>query len=153
MGASTVVTQVILFIAVLGIASSMIVAIKHYTDETEAVFNEKSDKHNQMLQTSINIDVIRYNNATNLTYIYVKNIGSTSMDTDKIDVYIDGTRMPKDGNLSVGVVSDTEITNTGKWDPKELLLIVANKSLDKDISHDVIVVTPYSIQDTDTFSI
>ncbi len=153
MGTSLVVTHVILFIAVLGIATGLLVAIKNYADETEAVFNEKADKHNQMIATSINIDVVRYSNVTNTTFVYVRNTGSTVMDPARVDLYIDGIYISRNSNRSVEILTDTEVANTGKWDPREMLLIKANMTLDPSVTHEVTVVTPYSIQDKEGFSV
>ena len=43
MGSSTVVTHLILFIAVLGIATGLIITVKNYIDQTEGTFKEKSN--------------------------------------------------------------------------------------------------------------
>ncbi len=154
MGASTIIAQIILFIAVLGIASGLIVVIKNYSDQTEGVFKDKSNEYDQIIKTSIKIAVISYNNDTDTTWIYVSNTGQTSMKPSQVDVYIDGIRFPRnDTNRSIGVLSDTDIVNKGLWDPKEQLLIKAYRHLDDTKSHEVIVNTPYSVRDSDTFSI
>jgi len=154
MGSSTVITHVILFIAVLGIASGLLIAIKNYADETEGTFKQKSDEYNKIIKTSIKIEVISYNNASNTTWIYVRNTGQTVMKPSQIDVYIDGLRFPRnDSNRTIEISSDTELENYGFWDPKEQILIKAFSYLDDTVSHEVIVTTPYSVRDSDTFSI
>jgi len=152
--ASTAITHVILFIAVLGIASGLLVAIKNYSDKTEGTFKEKSDDYNKIIKTNIKIEVIHYNNVSNVTSIYVRNTGKTNMYTKDMDVYIDGLRAPRnDTNRTIEILTDTEVTNPGVWDPKEQILIKVNRTLNKDIGHEVIVTTPYTVRDSDSFSI
>ena len=154
MGSSTVMTHVILFIAVLSITSGLLVAIKNYADETEGTFSIKSEEYNKVIRTDINIELVYHNNETNITYVYVRNTGQTNMKIDQIDIYIDGLRFPRnDSNRTIGVEPDTEIINTGAWDPKEQLLIKADRYLDNTVSHEVVVATPYSVRDTESFSI
>ena len=52
MGTSTVITHVILFIAVLSIASGLLIVIKNYADETEGTFKQKSDEYNKIIKTT-----------------------------------------------------------------------------------------------------
>jgi archaellum component FlaG (FlaF/FlaG flagellin family) len=152
--ASDVITQAIMFIAVLGIAAGLIVAFKNYTDETEAVFVEKGDKYNQVLQTDIAIDSFHYNNATDTLYLYVRNTGKTVMKTGDIDVYIDGVRLPRQAaNRTIEVTEDTDTINPGIWDPKEILLIRAYIELNSSLSHTAMVMSPYEVRATETFSI
>lgn len=154
MGSSTVMTHVILFIAVLGIASGLLITIKNYADQTEGTFKQKSDDYNQIVKTSIKIEVISYNNNSNTTWIYIRNTGQTEMKPAQIDIYIDGVRFPRDnGNRTIEILSDTDLVNIGIWNPKEQLLIKAFKYLNNTITHEVIVTTPYSVSDSETFSI
>jgi len=152
--ASTVVTHVIIFIAVLSIASGLMVAIKNYADKTEGSFKQKSDEYSKIIKTHITIDVIHYENSTNTTWIYIRNTGQTDMKPSQIDVYIDGARFPRNvGNRTIEVSADTDAVDTGIWNPKEQLLIKAFRFMNNTISHEVIITTPYSVRDSDTFSI
>jgi len=154
MGASVVMTHVILFIAVLSITSGLLLVIKNYADETEGTFNQKADEYQNIIRTNIKIEVIHYNNETNTTWLYIRNIGQTTLDPDAIDVYIDGVRFPRDiGNRTIEVSADTEQRNIGLWDPKEQVLIKAARTLNDTMSHEAIITTPYGVRDTETFSI
>jgi archaellum component FlaF (FlaF/FlaG flagellin family) len=154
MGSSTVITHIILFIAVLSIASGLLVVIKNYADQTEGTFVTKSDEYNKQIKTNIHIEVVHFDNNTNTTWIYVRNTGQTVMDPVQVDVYIDGFRFPRnDSNRTISVSSDTELTNAGLWDPREQILIKAFRSLDSAISHEVVVTTPYSVRDQEGFSV
>ena len=154
MGMSTVITQVILFIAVLGIVSGLLVSIKNYTDKTEGAFSTKSNEYNQIIRTNIKIEVVQHNNFTNTTWVYVRNTGQTNMKPEQIDVYIDGVRFPRNNsNRTIEVLWDTEIEDVGIWNPKEELLIKAFMWLNENITHDVIITTPYEVRDSESFSI
>lgn len=152
--ASDVITQAIMFIAVLSIAAGLLVAFKNYSDETESVFIEKGDKYNQIMQTDIMIDSLHYNNATSTLSIYVRNTGKTVMKTGEVDVYIDNIRLPRlASNRTMEVTADTDNVNIGLWDPKEILLIRAYVTLNNTVSHTAMVMSPYEIRDTEIFSI
>jgi archaellum component FlaF (FlaF/FlaG flagellin family) len=154
MGSSTVITHVILFIAVLSIASGLLIAIKNYADEAEGTFNEKSNEYQNQIKTNLDIDVVDYNNVTNTTTIYVRNTGRTILKPSTMDVYIDGIRIPRNAsNRTIGVTSDTDSVNSGNWDPKEILQICVFMYLNSSITHEVIVSTPYAVRETETFSI
>jgi archaellum component FlaF (FlaF/FlaG flagellin family) len=150
--ASTVVSHVIIFIAVLTIASGLMVAMKNFADETEGAFTSKSDKYNEYMMTSIEIDVVHYDNTTNVTHIYARNTGRTSLDIDQIDVYIDGMRIARNAS-NRSIVPDTEVVSTGIWDPRELLHIEAESDLDDTIEHEAIIITGNSYRESETFSI
>jgi archaellum component FlaF (FlaF/FlaG flagellin family) len=154
MGSSTVVTHLILFIAVLGIATGLIITVKNYIDQTEGTFKEKSNDNDLIIKTNIKIEVISYNNNTNTTWIYVRNTGQSAMKPAQIDMYIDGIRLYRDNtNRTIELLLDTDLINVGIWDPKEQLLIKAFKFLNNTITHEVIIATPYSVSDSETFSI
>jgi archaellum component FlaF (FlaF/FlaG flagellin family) len=154
MGISTVVTHVILFIAVLSIASGLLVVIKNYADQTEGTFITKANEYDKVIRTSIKIDVLSYNNVTKATTIYIRNTGQSDMQPSQIDVYIDGVRFPRnDLNRTILVTPDTDINDAGIWNPKEELEIEAFQELSPGITHNIIVTTPYNVRDTETISI
>lgn len=144
MGASTIVTHMILFIAVLGIASGLLVGLKNFSDNAQSSFNQKSDEFNKQIRTSFEIEVVSYDNNTETTSVYVRNTGETTLKPGTIDIYIDGTRFPRNTtNRTIKVLEDTEQVNPGLWDEAEKLLIKANKKLEDDMTHEVIVTSPY----------
>jgi archaellum component FlaF (FlaF/FlaG flagellin family) len=154
MGSSTVVTQMILFIAVLSIATGLVITVKNYADQSESTFKQKSNDNDLVIKTNIKIEVISYNNNTNTTWVYVRNTGQTQMRPEQIDIYIDGERLYRDEtNRTIELLSDTDNVNVGIWDQKEQLLIKAFKFLNNTITHEVIITTPYSVRDSETFSI
>ena len=150
--ASTVVTHVIMFIAVISIATGLLVAIKNYADQSEGAFAQKSKEYNQVIKTSIKIDLVHHDSGTNTTWVYVRNTGQTSMYPDDIEIYLDGARIAR-GNRTVELVEDAELVSPEVWDPKELLLIKVVKYLNSAAAHEAVVTTPYQVRDTESFSI
>lgn len=155
MGMSTIATQTILFIAVIGIAAGLVVGIKNFADKSESTFNVKRDDFANQIGTDISIEVIHYDNTTNNTVLYVKNTGQTKLRPEQVDVYIDGIRIPRNiTNRTIGVLADTEIIDPGVWNPKEELKITVLKMwLNENITHNAIVNTPYETRDSETFSV
>ena len=70
-----------------------------------------------------------------------------------MDVYIGGERIDRTtSDRTIEVLSDTEVTNTGLWDPKEELKIVVNKTLVENQTYEVIVTSQYGGKHNDEFS-
>lgn len=154
MGASTAVTQMIMFIAALGIATGLLMGIKAFSDTAEGSFKTQSDDFNNQITTAIKIELISHDDVDDITSIYVVNRGQTNMKLNSLDVYIDGIRLPRNtDNRTIEMISDTETVNTGIWDPKEKILIKANMTLNPLISHEATVTGPYGAIDKDSFSI
>ena len=153
MGSSTVASHAIMFIAVMTMATSLVVVFKGYVDTTSSAIITQQKFMADQLKTDISISHINYDNTTNKTYVYLKNTGKTKLDIDYVDIYIDSERIPRNGlNRSIQVLADTEITNTGTWDPKEDIEIIVNKTIDVNETHTVIITSSYEGKDTDTFS-
>jgi archaellum component FlaG (FlaF/FlaG flagellin family) len=154
MGMSTLSTHLIIFIAVLSI-STFVVAMFH--DQMESTTNSIKVQQNwlsQQLKTDITISVINYVNKTeNQTTIYLENTGATILDLDYIDIYIGGERiLRQNDSRTIEILSDTEITNIGLWDPKEKIVIVVNKILEENKTYSLIVTSQYNGKALDEFS-
>lgn len=154
MGASTAVTQMIMFIAALGIATGLLMGIKAFSDTAEGSFKTQSDGFNNQIKTSIKIELISHDDTEDITSIYAVNRGQTSIKLDDIDVYINGIRFPRStDNRTIEVIADTETINTGIWDYKEKILIKANMTLNPSISHEATIIGPHGARDDESFSI
>ncbi len=154
--ASTVVTHLIIFIAVISIATGLIIGFKNFSDQSQSAFKSKVEELNNHIKTSIKIEVISYDNESNETRIYVRNIGDTKLRPEYVDVYIDGFRFSRNesekNSRTVEILNDTNTIDTDLWNPKEELYIVAKKRLNSGETHEVIVTTQYEGSDQDSFS-
>ena len=154
--ASTIITHLIIFIAVISIATGVIIGFKNFADQSQSSLTSRTKELNNHIKTAIKIELISYDNTTNETKVYVRNIGSTTLDPSYVDIYIDGFRFSRNQsqayNRGVEVLPDTDITDPGLWNPKEQLYIIARKHLSIHKTHEVTVTTQYEGSDTDTFS-
>ena len=154
MGFSGVVSQLIMFIAVLFVATGLVIVFKGFMDSTTSSIVIQQNRVSDQLETDITIEVIDYDNTTATTTVYAKNTGKTKLKIDLVDIYIDEERFPRnDSNRTITVLSDTEIINLGIWDPKEVIKIQAFRNLTTDKSYDVTILTQNGIKDSDEFSI
>ena len=152
MGFSTLVTNVIMFIAVISLTTAFVAIFKNYVDESTNSINIQSEVISNNLKTDINIITASYSNATEKTTVHVQNTGKTKLDLDYVDVYIDDKFIPRDSsNRTIKVLKSTEIENPGIWDPKEVVEIVVNMNLSRG-EHKIAVATEYGVKDTTTFS-
>ena len=150
------VTHLIIFIAVISIATGLIIGFKNFADQSQSSLSSKTDELNNHIKTSIKIELVAYDNTTNETKIYVRNTGSTKLNPDEVDVYIDGFRFSRNqsqaNNRTVEILPDTNTVDYTLWNPKEQLYIIARKHLNTGETHTVVVTTQYESSDTDTFS-
>jgi archaellum component FlaF (FlaF/FlaG flagellin family) len=153
MGMSTVASSLIMFIGVLVVSTAMISVFNGYVEKTSDAIIEQQDMITNQLRTSIEIEVISYNNDTNITTAYIENTGSTILKIENIDLFTDGTRIPRDtSNRTIEVLSDTDTVNVGKWDPKESIKVQINKSLEENKTYKFIITTDYNGLDMEEFS-
>jgi archaellum component FlaG (FlaF/FlaG flagellin family) len=154
MGADTIATHLILFIAVIAIATGLLIGIKSFTDNAEVSIKEKGNALNKQIATSFAIEVINYDNIKNETIIYSRNTGTTNMKIEEIDVYLNGIRIPRNiSNRTITIIEDTERFNTlDIWDSNEILMIIINKKLEQNSIHELIITTPYNVRISETFS-
>ena len=153
MGISNVTSHLIMFIAVLVVSTVVVSVFNNYVDSTTSAITVQQDWLTNQLKTSINIEVVNYNNNTNKTTIYLENTGATTLDIDYTDVYLGGERIPRNNtNRTIEVINDSEIRNIGKWDPKEEVKIIVNKSLEENKTYKLIVTSQYNGMDTEEFS-
>jgi len=150
--AGTAVTHLIIFIAALGIATGLIIALNNYANETQGAVGTQTDRYNDFILTSISIDVVSYDNETNITHVYVRNTGEKKLKPALVDVYMDGVRI-SDSMSNRSIVPDTEMLETGIWNTKEVLHIEVKQFLNSTKEHEVRVITDNSFQDSETFSV
>ena len=144
----------IMFIAVISISTLVVAVFSEQIDSTTSSISTQQNWLSNQLKTDITIEVINFvNGSENQTTVYLENTGSTILDIGYIDVYVGGKRIPRnDSNRSIRVLSDTEIKNTGEWDPKEQVEIVFNTTLKENSTYTLLVTGQYGARDTEDFS-
>lgn len=145
MGFGSIVANLMMFIAVLMLATSTIFVLNVYIQETQSSLTEQKNNLISELRTDIKINSISYDNVT--LSIYVTNTGSIDLDMDRIDLFIEGDRKSR-SFTDKSIEEDTLITGQGSWSPREMLKISYN---DTDLAGNVNVkvTTPVGISDED----
>ena len=150
-GAENVIASLILFIAVMALATTTTIVFKNYLDRSGAAVNEQQQRSTDIMQTSFNIAIATYTDE--ITTIYVKNTGSTRFNPEDIDIYIDGIRIPRNsGNRTIQVTDDTDNINPGIWDPQEELEIQVFKEYTTSQTRSLLISTPNGVTAKTEFS-
>ncbi|MCA9496072.1 MAG: hypothetical protein KC589_03955 [Nanoarchaeota archaeon] len=140
-------SSLILFIAVIIVTTAVIILFKNFVSETQGSFAVQSDVVNNKLKTIISVSNVYYNSSSNLTYVYVKNLGETKLRPLNFDLFIDeafqsGFSVKYASNLS----KDLTLLN-----PQETCVLIQDRYLTPG-SHELLVVTEYSSSAEDSFN-
>ena len=155
MGFGNVASALILIIASMSIATGVVVSLKdHFDSATSSVALVQAEATKE-IKTSVNIDIVKFDNITNTTNVFVKNSGNQKLDIDKVDVYMDKMYIPRNGtNRTIGILADTSVIDDSIWDPKEVIYIyVYNFSLSTSQVHEIKVTTQYDGNDIYEFTV
>lgn len=151
-GAENVIASLILFIAVMALATTTTIVFKNYLDKSASAVSAQQQQSVDVMRTDFSITLATYNGAGS-TFIYVKNTGSTRFDEGDIDVYIDGQRIPRNiANRTINVTPDTDLTNQDIWDPNEELEIVVFRTFPTSETRTVLIAAPNGVTDEEEFS-
>ncbi|MCA9459799.1 MAG: hypothetical protein KC550_04595, partial [Nanoarchaeota archaeon] len=107
----------------------------------------QSDVVNNKLKTIISISNVYYNSSSNISYIYIKNLGETKLRPQNFDLFIDEA-FYTDFNVSYASNLSQSLT---LLNPQETAVIIKNIDLVPG-SHDVLVVSEYSSSAEDSFN-
>jgi len=152
MGFGTLVTNIIMFIAIITLTTTFIGVFKMYADESTSSMQIQSKVISNNLKTDITIQSTDFDNETDTITTNILNSGKTKLDIDYVDVYVDGGFVPRNtSNRTIEVIPSTEIEDPGIWNPKEILEIKIFRNVSKG-SHTLKLATEYGVTDTDTFS-
>jgi len=153
MGFGSIASQIIMFIAIIILSTSLVFMYRSVIEDAANSMNEQSKQLSNKLKTDIEIVSVSYNNVTEVITAYVKNVGKTKLDVDMVDVFVDHERIYRNTqNRTITVLSDTEIQNPGIWDPNEDVEIKVFKTLNTNVTHTFQITTQYAVSDADIFS-
>ena len=150
-GESTIIANLILFIAVMGMAGATVVVFKNMMEQGTTAAVEEKDRSVGVMRTDFTIPSATYSAGT--VTAYVKNTGRQAFDPEDIDVYLDGIRIPRDpSNRTVSVTSDSDTYNSGIWDEGEDLEFAITYTYATSTSHTISVYTPNGVKAESIFS-
>ncbi len=142
-----VVSTLIMFIAIVGVSTGMVIAFQNYIMDTQSAMKVQNDASVNKLKAIISITNIYYNSSTNDTYIYVKNIGEVDLYATRMDLFIDG----KFTNNYTSVYADNLTKELVLLKPQDTTAIIHNEYLPSG-THTIRVVTQYSSYAEDSFN-
>lgn len=131
MGFGTVAASIILFIAILTVASGFVILMNTYAQETSTSMTMQHERLSQELRTDITISDLNYSEGE--ITLYVINTGKTDLMLDRTDVYVSGERIERTSR-TITLEQDTKITEPPIWSPNEIVKIVVTKTLDQGLS-------------------
>jgi len=142
MGFSESVTQMIMFIAVVTIASSLVFIFNSQISQSVGAVTIRQQYLSNQMRTAIQIESVRYNDEQIVAF--VKNVGDSMLHPNQTTVYVNNERIPLNENVSHIIEPDTDIRNVGIFDPNEILKITINKTLDSGLTNNLLIITQYN---------
>ena len=149
MGFGTIAGNIVMFIAVLLLATGTMAVFKMNIERSMGAMKEQSDQLSDQMKTSIHINSVVYHNSTNRIEISIINDGQMVLDPNYIDIYVDGAFVPRDvANRTLDIDDSTYIKNANLFDHSEILnIVVKNQNLDENINHYIRITTQYSFME------
>lgn len=145
-GESTIIANLIIFVAVMGMAAATVFVFKTLIDDSTNAAASENKRTVEVLKTDFTIAAASYDGAGTV-YVYVKNTGKAAFDPDDMDIYIDDMRVPRNAsNRTVGVTVDTDTLNFGTWDEAEELEFNVFLTYSVPETHSVAVWAPNGIK-------
>ncbi len=154
MGFSTIGGFIIMFFALLIVASAFITIQARLADSMTLSNNIQKEKITREMNTKIEIINATYDNGTSPaeTTMYIRNTGSEKLDMGYVDVFIDNVRIPRDdANRTIEFAPGSDVFNPLQWDPDETIIVVVKMDLSHE-AHMATATTEYGIKDAAIFS-
>ncbi len=142
------ISTLILFIAVISVTTGLVIVFKDYVFDSQTAFQSQSELTSNKIKTSISITNIYYNQSSNVSYIYVKNVGETKLNTELFDLFIDG-KFYESFNISDATDLTTPVIILNL---QETVAIIKNINLTSG-SHNIVINTEYGVGDEESFNI
>ncbi|MGM5483708.1 MAG: hypothetical protein ACQER9_02200 [Nanobdellota archaeon] len=118
MGFSDLAAQVIMIFIFIIMISTLFVSYRGFTENMSDDNSYVLNKLNEKVHTHLKIKNLNYDNVSEISYITLKNTGSTSLNVSLIDIFVNGEKIDRD-LITRNIFNQTQ--NTLKWDPSEAL--------------------------------
>ncbi len=126
MGFGTLAANIIVFIAILMLASGLIIVMNVYVQETRESLTDQKNRLVEEIRTDITIQSVHYNNSE--ITLYVINSGKTNLPLTTIDIFLEGRRVPRN-ERTIEIEPDTLIGSANSWDPREIIKVTINEEI------------------------
>lgn len=149
MGADTIASTLLLFIAVMVMTTGAVVVLSEYVTKTSFAVKNKQAQMLAQIQTSIEITNVNCTGGT-WSRIYAKNTGTTTIDTNYLELYVDNEWVK---NTSFQVLDPNTEAPVSLWSPRQTVLINAtHQFLSSGAIHQVKITTDNAVSDSYLFS-
>jgi archaellum component FlaF (FlaF/FlaG flagellin family) len=146
-GFGGVASTLIMFIAIIGVTTGMVMSFQNYFLQTKDTLNYQQQQTNEKLKTFITITHTYYDAPGTNLRVYLKNTGSTNLKASYIDMFVNGEYGT---NLTPYYAGTTDLVN--------ILKQTQTMYIDYDVSlpvgsHNVRVVTELGVSDDEDFNV
>lgn len=146
--AGGVASTLIMFIAIVGISTGVVLSFKGYIDSTQSSFAFQNELTVSKLKTALSVTFVNYDSDTDTLYIYVKNIGETRLRPTNFDLFVNQV-----------FYSDFEVFYADNlsnpmtlFSPQDTLVIVKDNVVLDSGTHEVRVVTDLGVGVRESFN-
>jgi len=147
MGFSDVATQLLFFIAVIGLSAGVIYTFGVYLDQTRGAMTDKQQYLIGQLRTDLAIANI--DNSSGHLHIYVKNVGKQQLKTSCISLFVDSAWVNLTSSTIVDPTTNADVT---VWVPEGTIKIKPTSAeLGSSSVHEAKVVTCNGVTETEYF--
>lgn len=152
MGFGTIFVQIIFFILFFIALLGFFTVSKAIAIENKNSIAMREEMTMNKIKSEVSIDSISYNSPSTKIVMVVNNTGKIKLDTDEIDIYVDGSRIPRDQTNRTIQILPQDFLNPNLWDPDESIEINITYSLSVG-NHYIDILTEYSTGDTGIITI
>lgn len=147
MGFSTIATQLLFFIAIVGLASVVLGVYSDYISQSMGAVSDKQGYITSQLRTDIRITNI--DNSSGHLHVYAKNVGEEILGTDCVDLYVDGGYVAVIPSRKTDPSDGSTLT---EWIPEQTLKMnPVSVALNDVVTHTAKVVTCNGVTDNENF--
>jgi archaellum component FlaF (FlaF/FlaG flagellin family) len=150
---STIASYMIFFFGILIMISSIVMVYSSMVESSNQAYNVQQQKLEGITHTIISITGISVDTSASPDEVRIEALstGSNRLRPEYVDVYIDGTRIPRStASRTIGFAENSSAISPLLWDPYETLQI--NVSLDiAPGEHIAYVTTEYGVTTSRTF--
>ena len=146
-GFGSVVSTLIMFIAIVGVTTGLVISFKNFVGDTQSSFSTQNELASNKLKTSLSITNNYYNSSSNTLYVYVKNVGETKLVTRNFDVFLDNEYLT---NYNISYANNFSNLMT-LMQIQDTAAVIIPKTLNSG-THEIKVVSEYGVGDEDSFN-
>ncbi|MEM4260450.1 MAG: hypothetical protein QXG00_04395 [Candidatus Woesearchaeota archaeon] len=152
MGFGTIFVQTIFFILFFVALLGFFTVSKAIAIENKESIAMREELTMNKIKSDISIYNVTYDSPSSKILVVVNNTGKIKLKLEEIDIYIDGSRIPRDQTNRTIQILPQDFLNPSLWDPDESIEINITYSLSVG-NHYIDILTEYSTRDTSIITV